>query len=41
MAVPSSIKKNKLEANRNKRVERGAKKMAAKAARKEKKNANT
>lgn len=40
MAVASSTKKNKLEANRQKRVERGAKKMAAKAARKEKKNAN-
>jgi len=41
MAVAGSTKKRKLEDNLRKRVERGAKKMAAKAARKEAKNANT
>jgi len=35
MAVPSSIKKNKLAANKSKREERGAKKMKAKAIRAE------
>lgn len=33
MAVPSSIKKRKLEENMNKRLERGKKKMQAKALR--------
>jgi hypothetical protein len=40
MAVAGSTKKRKLEENMQKRLERGAKKMAAKATRKEKKNAN-
>ena len=39
--VIGRIKKQKLEYNLQKRVERGAKKMAAKMARKDKKNANT
>lgn len=37
MAVPSSIKKNKLAANKAKREDRGAKKMKAKAIRAERK----
>jgi len=37
MAVPSSIKKNKLAANKQKREDRGAKKMKAKAIRAERK----
>lgn len=37
MAVPSSIKKNKLEENKKKREERGAKKMRDKALRAERK----
>jgi hypothetical protein len=39
MALASSTKKRKMEENLRKRLERGAKKMAAKALRKEKKNA--
>ena len=38
MAVPSSIKKAKLEENMRKRLERGAKKAAAKEARKSERN---
>ena len=41
MSVASSTKKKKLEANMQKRLERGANKAAAKAARKEQKNANS
>jgi len=37
MAVPSSIKKNKLAANKQKREDRGAKKMKAKTIRAERK----
>jgi hypothetical protein len=37
MAVPSSIKKNKLVANKQVREDRGAKKMKAKALRAERK----
>jgi hypothetical protein len=37
MAVPSSIKKNKLAENKQKRLDRGAKKMLAKALRAERK----
>jgi hypothetical protein len=37
VAVPSSIKKNKLAANKAKREEKGAKKMKAKALRAERK----
>jgi hypothetical protein len=39
MAVKGSTKRRKMEENMRKRLERGAKKMAAKALRKEKKNA--
>lgn len=41
MAAIGSIKKNKLESNKQKRLERGAKKAANKQARKDKKNADS
>lgn len=41
MSTAGSIKKNKLEENMRKRLERGALKAAKKQARKDKKNANS